>query len=172
MPSSRRLPRPLSDSRRVETKKHCMCSHAVQPSDSIGKLNILRQIVQTHAVKPCQRNKAVQRNLADAALVFGVVLLCRSQQGGGLLLLYFRPARATPYFSAYFIRESLNKSPAAVVGSFSSAFRFEKLEIHKVFLRFSNLNPPKNLSTSALADLIRASLGIDDTSCPVLYFYS
>ena len=94
-----------------------------------------------------------------------------SRRGGCL-------CRGTEKGSALFhTRESLNKSPAAVVGSFSSAFRFEKLEIlrsrwrqrsltdaacplrvHKVFLRFSNLNPPKNLSTSALADLIRASL--------------
>ncbi|MEE0788134.1 hypothetical protein, partial [Faecousia sp.] len=36
--------------------------------------------------------------------------------------------------------------------------RFEKLEIHKVFLHFSNLDLTENLSPSTLADLIRASL--------------
>jgi len=36
--------------------------------------------------------------------------------------------------------------------------QFEKLEIHPVFLRFPNFYPWQNLSPSALADLIRASL--------------
>ncbi|MEE0786697.1 MAG: hypothetical protein U0M25_03105, partial [Oscillospiraceae bacterium] len=41
---------------------------------------------------------------------------------------------------------------------FSSIHRYEKLEIHKVFLRFPYLDLPKNLSPSTLVDLIRASL--------------
>ncbi|MBS6492883.1 MAG: hypothetical protein KH614_10165, partial [Firmicutes bacterium] len=52
----------------------------------------------------------------------------------------------------------LNKSPAVDAGSFSSIHRYEKLEIHKVFLRFPYLALPKNLSPSNLADLIRGSL--------------
>ena len=55
-------------------------------------------------------------------------------------------------------KESLNKSAAALSGSFAATFRFENLEIHKVFLRFSNLDLRQNLSLSALADLFRASL--------------
>ena len=42
--------------------------------------------------------------------------------------------------------------------SFVPTFRFEKLEIHKVFLRFPNLNLEQNLSLIALGDLIRVSL--------------
>jgi len=38
----------------------------------------------------------------------------------------------------FFIRETLNKSPVAAGGSFAPAIQFEKLEIHKVFRRFSN----------------------------------
>ena len=38
--------------------------------------------------------------------------------------------------------------------------RFETLEIHRVFLRISNLALSQNLSPKALADTIRASFGI------------
>ena len=55
-------------------------------------------------------------------------------------------------------KEPLNKSAAALGGSFAATFRFENLEIHKVFLRFSNLDLRQNLSLTALADLFRASL--------------
>ena len=55
-------------------------------------------------------------------------------------------------------REPLNKSAAALSGSFVPTDRFENLEIHKVFLQFPNLN----LETKSLADrscdLIRGSL--------------
>ena len=55
-------------------------------------------------------------------------------------------------------KEPLNKSSAALSGSFAPTYRFENLEIHKVFLRFPNLN----LETKSLADhscdLIRGSL--------------
>ena len=54
-------------------------------------------------------------------------------------------------------REPLKKSAAALSGSFAPTYWFENLEIHKVFLRFPNLN----LETKSLADrscdLIRAS---------------
>lgn len=59
-----------------------------------------------------------------------------------------------------YTRESLNKS-AADSGSFAPTFRFENLEIHKVFLRFSNLILQQNLSPIALADFFRASLEFD-----------
>ena len=49
-------------------------------------------------------------------------------------------------------KEALNKSAAAPGGSFAATFRFENLEIHKVFLRFSSLNLRQNLSPTALAD--------------------
>ena len=45
-------------------------------------------------------------------------------------------------------REPLNKSAAALSGSFVPTDRFENLEIHKVFLQFPNLN----LETKSLAD--------------------
>ena len=61
-------------------------------------------------------------------------------------------------------REPLNKSSAAVSGSFSSTLRYRKREIHTVFRRFRYLNWPKNLSLTALADLIRASLEFSQKS--------
>ena len=60
-----------------------------------------------------------------------------------------------------YTREPLNKSAAADSGSFAPTFRFENLEIHKVFLRFSNLILQQNLSPTALADFFRASLEFD-----------
>jgi hypothetical protein len=44
------------------------------------------------------------------------------------------------------------QSPAATDGSFAATLQFEKLEIHKVFLRFSNFNLIQNLSPVTLAD--------------------
>ena len=48
-------------------------------------------------------------------------------------------------------REPLNQSAAALSGSFVPAYRFENLEIHKVFLQFPNLNLEQNPSLTALA---------------------
>ena len=48
------------------------------------------------------------------------------------------------------VKEPLNKSAAALSGSFAPAYRFENLEIHKVFLRFPNLNLEQNPSLTAL----------------------
>ena len=45
-------------------------------------------------------------------------------------------------------KEPLNKSAAALSGSFTPTYWFENLEIHKGFLRFPNLN----LETKSLAD--------------------
>ena len=59
-----------------------------------------------------------------------------------------------------FAMEPLNKSSAAADGSFDPTFQFENREIHKAFLRFPNFNLGQNLSPSALADLIRASLDL------------
>ena len=44
--------------------------------------------------------------------------------------------------------------------SFGPAVQFEKWEIHPVFRHFPNFRLSQNLSLSALADLIRASLGL------------
>ena len=60
-----------------------------------------------------------------------------------------------------YTKEALNKSAAADSGSFVPTFRFENLETHKVFLRFSSLNLEQNPSLTALADLFRASLKTD-----------
>ena len=49
------------------------------------------------------------------------------------------------------LREPLNKSAAALSGSFAPTYRFENLEIHKVFLQFPNLNLEQNPSLTALA---------------------
>jgi hypothetical protein len=46
------------------------------------------------------------------------------------------------------------KSSAAAGGSFALTMQFEKLEIHTVFLRFSNFYLAQNLSPSAFADFI------------------
>ena len=54
-------------------------------------------------------------------------------------------------------REPLNKSSAAVSGSFPPTLQYRKRGIHKVFRRFRYLDWPKNLSLTALADLIRGS---------------
>ena len=54
--------------------------------------------------------------------------------------------------------EPLNKSSAAVSGSFPPTLRYRKREIHTVFRRFRYLDWPKNLSLTALADLIRGSI--------------
>ena len=48
-------------------------------------------------------------------------------------------------------KEPLNKSAAALSGSFAPTYRFENLEIHKVFLQFPNLNLEQNPSLTALA---------------------
>ena len=61
--------------------------------------------------------------------------------------------------------EALNKSAAAPGGSFAVTFRFENLEMHKGFLRFSNPNLHQNLSLTALADLFRASLEKNRNLC-------
>ena len=58
------------------------------------------------------------------------------------------------------IKEALNKSSAVDGGSFSPNLRFEKLEIHKVFLRFPNLALTKNLSVNLLAKFCDAALEI------------
>ena len=54
-------------------------------------------------------------------------------------------------------KEALNKSVAALSGSFAAILPFGKLEIHKVFLRFPNVALQQKLSLTALADLFRAS---------------
>ena len=50
-----------------------------------------------------------------------------------------------------YAKEPLNQSAAALSGSFVPAYRFENLEIHKVFLQFPNLNLEQNPSLTALA---------------------
>ena len=57
--------------------------------------------------------------------------------------------------------EPLNQWSAAFGGAFDAILRFEKLEIHKVFLPFSNLVLRHTLSPNALAHFIRASLFFD-----------
>ena len=46
------------------------------------------------------------------------------------------------------------KSSAVINGSFAPTVQFEKLEIHKVFLRFSNFHSCQNLSLITLANFI------------------
>ena len=60
---------------------------------------------------------------------------------------FTKPVRATDD-----IKEPLIKSPTADDGSFPPILRFEKREIHTVFLRFPNLDLTKNLSPSTAAD--------------------
>ena len=66
--------------------------------------------------------------------------------------------------------ETLNQSPAEDDESFPPILWFEKLEIHPVFLRFSNLVLTKNLSPSILGDLFRASPERDTIALCILFF--
>ena len=54
--------------------------------------------------------------------------------------------------------EPLNKSAAALSGSFAPTYRFENLEIRKGFLQFPSLNLEQNPSLSALAILSEVPL--------------
>ena len=49
-------------------------------------------------------------------------------------------------------------APSRFGGSFPPMLRFEKREIHKVFLRFPNLALTKNLSPNLLAELRGAAI--------------
>ncbi|MDY5341541.1 hypothetical protein [Faecousia sp.] len=51
-------------------------------------------------------------------------------------------------------------APSAFAGYFSPIRRFEKLDVHKARLHFSNLASTKNLSTNALAEWCGAALFI------------
>ena len=57
------------------------------------------------------------------------------------------------------------KSSAALSGSFVPPVQFEKLEIHKVFLRFSNFHSCQNLSLLALVDFIIGYLSSLTSQC-------
>ena len=65
--------------------------------------------------------------------------------------------------------KTLKKSSAAAAGAFPPIHRFEKLDVHKVRLRFPNLASTKNLSPSALADFFRASLLGNSEEIPHAY---
>ena len=59
-----------------------------------------------------------------------------------------RNSQRTPHILP---KEPLNKSAAALSGSFAPTYRRENLEIHKVFLQFPNLNLEQNPSLTTLA---------------------
>ena len=58
----------------------------------------------------------------------------------------------------FLVRQPRTIASARFAGSFPPILRFEKLEIHTVFLRFSNLGLAKNLSPNLLAELCGAAL--------------
>ena len=60
--------------------------------------------------------------------------------------------------STSLLRQHRAIASARFDGSFSPILRFEKLEIHTVFLRFSNLDLAKNLSSNLLVELCGAAL--------------
>ena len=66
-------------------------------------------------------------------------------------------------------KETLNKSSAAVSRPFPPTLRYRKRRIHQVFRRFRYLDWPKNLSLTALANLIKASL-IKAIWLPFMYY--
>jgi hypothetical protein len=72
-----------------------------------------------------------------------------------IVVIYLKTPAAKGHISeravARRLKEPLKKSAAALSGSFAPTFRFENLEIHKVFLQFSNLNLEQNSSLTALA---------------------
>ena len=49
-------------------------------------------------------------------------------------------------------KEPLNKSALALSESLAATYQFENFEIHKEFLRLSNLDLRQNLSLTALTD--------------------
>ena len=57
----------------------------------------------------------------------------------------------------FLVRQPRTLASARFAGSFPPILRFEKLEIHTVFLRFSNLGLAKNLSPNLLAELCGAA---------------
>jgi hypothetical protein len=60
------------------------------------------------------------------------------------------------------IKEPLNQSSAADDGSFAPTPQFEKLEIHKVFLRFPNFDLEQNLTTIILVNCLIAYFCVID----------
>ena len=58
----------------------------------------------------------------------------------------------------FLVRQPRTNASARFAGSFPPILRFEKLEIHNVFLRFSNLGLAKNLSPNLLAELRGAAI--------------
>ncbi len=58
----------------------------------------------------------------------------------------------------FLVRQPRTIASARFAGSFPPILRFEKLEIHTVFLRFSNLGLAKNLSPNLLAELCGVAL--------------
>ena len=70
----------------------------------------------------------------------------------------FLKKRGNPRFFLTFLRQHRTIASARFGGSFPPILRFEKLEIHTVFLRFSNLGLTKNLSPNLLAELCGAAL--------------
>ncbi len=78
-------------------------------------------------------------------------LLCTGSLNRNYVNLANRISRRGADHDPIASREPLNQSAAALSGSFVPAYRFENLEIHKVFLRFPNLNLEQNPSLTALA---------------------
>ncbi|MEI3090342.1 MAG: hypothetical protein V8T01_10470 [Oscillospiraceae bacterium] len=58
----------------------------------------------------------------------------------------------------FFLRQHRTIASARFAGPFPATLRFEKFEIHTVFLHFSNLDLPKNFSPNLLAELYGAAL--------------
>ena len=54
----------------------------------------------------------------------------------------------------------MTKSSAVFSGSFAPTVQFEKLEIHRVFRRFSNFHSCQNLSLITFADFVIGYLRI------------
>ena len=78
-------------------------------------------------------------------------LLCTGSLNRNYVNLANRRSRRGADYDPFASREPLNQSAAALSGSFAPAYRFENLEIHRVFLRFPNLDLEQNPSLTALA---------------------
>lgn len=63
-------------------------------------------------------------------------------------------------FVLYNLRQHCTNASAHFGGSFLPILRFEKLEMHTAFLRFSNHDLTKNLTPNLFADLCSAALNI------------
>ena len=136
--------------------------------------------VDFHEIEACQRAGDWERSgelLAEAARGLeragaDCVLICTNTMhkvaslSSSIFSQNLRAVLQSRSPDAIILRQHHTIAPSRFDGSFPPILRFEKFEIHTVFLRFSNLGLTKNLSPNLLAELCGAALGcIKKTHC-------